>query len=66
MPYAETALLAMFAVVIGLVIFGGTTLAAFAEGRTAQSDATRPLRRHPSRSTPGHDVNHEPPTNRAA
>lgn len=61
MPYAETALLAVFAMVIGLVIFGGTTLAAFAEGRTAKRDTTSPLRRPPSQSTSGPDVNQESP-----
>jgi hypothetical protein len=66
MPYTETALLAVFALVIGLVIFGGTTLAAFAEGRPRKRDTNPPLRLQPSPSTAKPAVNQANPSDRAA
>jgi hypothetical protein len=53
MPYTETAILAVFAMVIGLVIFGGTTLAAFRGGASAEA------RHHPTAATAAITVHSE-------
>jgi len=66
MPYTETALLAVFALVIGLVIFGGTTLAAFAEGRSRKRGTAPQLARQPSPSTASPAGNHDTRIDKAA